>query len=376
MVLRPLEGQRVVNLMNAADPEGLWRPGVDYCRALMTLGAELHMWTLTGAPSGLAGVAAEGARTRVLGWPGRCAALRTSRLLHEALAELDPDWVHAHCVQSALHASRAVSRGLKARLLVTHHDSSLRWSRRLMTYPYRRAPACVISLARGSAEATSRWYGYPADRTAVLPLPIDLTRYSPGPPDEALVAEFGLHEAYPIIMWTGRLHRLKGHADLLGAFPGILAKHPAARLVFVGSGDHEATLRRLATRLGVANKVVFTGWRGDIPELLRLSHIFVSPSYREAFCLSVQEAMATARPVVSTRVWSAEDLIDDGVHGLLTPIASPLSLTAAVNRLADDRAFAEALGRAARERAVERWSPEAFTRGLGAIYERLLSSSP
>jgi glycosyltransferase involved in cell wall biosynthesis len=371
---RPLEGQRLVHLVDTTTAAGPPGPVAHYCRALLALGAEVHQWTLEGEVSSLAPLAAAGAHTRALGCRKMGDSLHTSRVLRQALAEVNPDWIHAHSFASATHASRAVAAGIAARLVITHHDSTLRWRRRLMTYPYRNTPTCVIFQASGTAEHCLRWYGYPPERAVVLPLPIDVERFAPGPPNEALRAELGLQEAYPIITWAARLHRHKGHDDLLRAFPAVLARHPAARMVFPGRGRHEGVLHRLTARLGLSDQILFPGLRRDMPDLLRLTDVFVCPSLREALCQAVQEAMATANPVVCTRVWSAGDLIEEEVSGLTVPIGSSPALAEAINRLADDRVLAERLGQAARERALERWAPEVFARGLGEIYEKLVRS--
>lgn len=368
----PLHGLRVVNVIPVLQAGGPSEAVLHYARALVRLGAETHLWSLEGAVTPGAIAAAEGIHLRSLGASKVSASLRTTRLLTEALAEVWPDWVHAHAYEPILHSSRALRRGVSAGLIATHHDARLRWSRRLWAYRYRTAPECVIFLAREAAAAGLRWYGYPPERTAILPLPVDVERFSPGPPDERLIEELGLQGARPVIMWTGRLHRLKGHADLLRALPSILAEHPAARLVFVGSGRHEGALRRLTDRLGLGRQVLFTGRRNDVPELLRLCHIFACPSHAETLCQSLQEAMATGLPVVSARMWSAADLIEENVSGLVVPIGSPPEFAQAINRIAGDAALADRFGQAARQRAVQRWSPEVFTRDLGALYQRLL----
>ena len=100
----------------------------------------------------------------------------------------------------------------------------------------------------------------------------------------------------------GRLNEQKGHRYLLEAAARVLAAVPAARVLIVGDGDLEAPLREQARALGIADRVVFAGHRDDIPALLGAVDVFCISSTYEGTPLTLFEAMAAGKAIVSTAV--------------------------------------------------------------------------
>ena len=100
----------------------------------------------------------------------------------------------------------------------------------------------------------------------------------------------------------GSLYPVKGHRYLLEAAPQILTLCPSTVFLFAGRGDCEAELRAQAGSLGIEARVRFLGLRQDVPALLALADVFVQPSLSEGLSIAILEAMAAARPVVTTRV--------------------------------------------------------------------------
>ncbi|MBF0142984.1 MAG: TIGR03088 family PEP-CTERM/XrtA system glycosyltransferase [Magnetococcales bacterium] len=167
-----------------------------------------------------------------------------------------------------------------------------------------------------------------------------------------------------VIGTVGRLWAVKDHANLLRAFallrqeverrsgPG---ERRRLRLVVVGDGPLRPELTALAARLEIADAVWITGWRGDVAVLMRRFDLFVLSSLAEGSPLTVLEAMATALPVVATRVGGVADLLagDDGQLGRLVPAADPAALAAAMGRALADPEWLSRQGREGRTR-VER----------------------
>jgi hypothetical protein len=120
--------------------------------------------------------------------------------------------------------------------------------------------------------------------------------------------------------------------------------------VLVGTGPLERTLREQAGRLGVADRVVFAGYRRDVPALLAASDALVLASEREGLPRSVLEAMASARPVIGTDTRGIADAVGDHA-GWIVPKRDARALAAAIDAAARDRAEAARRGRAARSRA-------------------------
>ena len=138
----------------------------------------------------------------------------------------------------------------------------------------------------------------------------------------------GLQDAEHVIVCVGRLSHEKGQDVLLQALPALdsLAKRQV-KLVFVGGGNTEATLRKMASDLGIESRVVFTGMirPDEIPQWIDASDVLCLPSRREGCPNAVLEALASGRPVVASHIGGVPELIN-GNNGVLVPADNPASL--------------------------------------------------
>jgi glycosyltransferase involved in cell wall biosynthesis len=206
----------------------------------------------------------------------------------------------------------------------------------------------------GNTRDIVRWIaaqGWPAERVHHLPnFVADLRGAAPAalPGRRRLLA-------------MGRLHANKNFDGLVRAL-ALLPRD--VHLSLAGEGPERAALERLAGELGVAGRVAFLGWRGDVGALLAACEVFVCPSRHEPLGNVVLEAWSAGRPIVAAAAQGPSELIEHGTTGLLAPIGDDAALAGAIATvLADpDRAAAlAAAGRAEFERAhaepsvVARW---------------------
>lgn len=164
--------------------------------------------------------------------------------------------------------------------------------------------------------------------------------------------ELHLESSFPVIACVAGFRPEKRQEDLVRAMPAICSDFPAARLLLIGSGPAYEDLRTLAHSLGIAESVLFTGEREDVPSLLGAADIFVLPSALEPFGMSPVEAMAAGVPVVVTATGGLAEIVTDGIDGLHAPVCSPDGLAEAVIRLAKDSGLRERLVVAGKERAA------------------------
>jgi len=167
----------------------------------------------------------------------------------------------------------------------------------------------------------------------------------------------------PVLLFVGRLERSsawKGVDVLLRALPAVLAAVPGTRLELVGDGDARPALAALADRLGVADRVRFRGHlHGDaLAAAFARAAVTVLPSTTaaESFGMVLVEAMASATPVVASRVGGVPFVVRDGVEGLLVDPGRPDLLAAACVRILTDPQLAVDLGRRGRLTAAQRFS--------------------
>src|SRR5262249_17815457 len=156
-----------------------------------------------------------------------------------------------------------------------------------------------------------------------------------------------------VVGTVGRLAPQKGLHVLLEGFARYraLASQPS-RLIMVGRGPLETELRARSLELGLADAVVWAGFRDDIPAVMSSFDVFGLSSQYEGCGLVLLEAMTAGKPVVATKVSAIPELVEDGITGLLSPVGDPVAFGGAILRL-EDTALREKLGTAGRKRAGE-----------------------
>jgi len=164
----------------------------------------------------------------------------------------------------------------------------------------------------------------------------------------------------------------KNHALLLEAFSQGLASEPRAHLLLVGDGALRPKLKKQANTLGLRDRIHFLGIRTDIPEVLNAADVFVLSSEWEGNPLSVMEAMAAGKPVISTAVGGIPELVKEGKSGLLVPRGDVSVLARAMSLLSKNQELRRAIGSAASEQAVERFDVQAMTEAYASLYETTL----
>ena len=144
------------------------------------------------------------------------------------------------------------------------------------------------------------------------------------------------------------------------------------KLWLVGDGPLRPAVEKAIVKMGLERKVLFLGIRDDVPKLLAASDLFVLSSDYEGVPLAVLEAMAAGKPVVATAVGGVPELIEDGKTGILVPPRNPETLAKGILRLVKDADLRQRMGKAARERAQERFDISRTAREYETLYLRLL----
>jgi glycosyltransferase involved in cell wall biosynthesis len=243
--------------------------------------------------------------------------------------------------------------------------------------------AAVLSLARKlhpTYQALSRrtrsrliLQGFPPEQVVYISGSVDADRFHPDPARRAAASE-----GRRVIVCTTRLAYEKGVDVLLHAWGRMkrsLVEWPAdldPKLRIVGDGPLRKQLEKIAAELGIADSVEFLGWRMDTIDLLQHSWGFVLPSRWEGMPNALLEAMACGLPCVATRVSGSEDIIDDGVDGLLVEPEQPTELAEALRRVIQDTELAERLGHEARAKIVRDYQVVDVVEQCVALYRGLL----
>jgi glycosyltransferase involved in cell wall biosynthesis len=174
----------------------------------------------------------------------------------------------------------------------------------------------------------------------------------------------------------------KGHEDFLRAAAEVHREFAGVRFVLVGGPfdadgqKHMEEMRSLAGTLGLGAVVTFAGHRADMTAVLSELDICVQPSLSENMARATIEAMLMARPLVATRVGGLAEIVEDEVTGLLVPPGEPAALAEALLVLLRNPARAEAMGRAARSRALSFPGPDEITDQVARHYHAALEGLP
>ena len=248
--------------------------------------------------------------------------------------------------------------------------------KRVQRYACRLADCVIVN-----AEAVKTWLvgeGYDAERIVVIHNGVNLARFTEPAQPGRVRQEFGLPPGVPVVAVASRLSRLKGLEQFLEAAAIVSRRSQDARFLVIGeAAPHDqpylGELKTLAARLGLGDRVVFTGLRSDVPTLIAGVDVAVMPSLNEALSNALLESMASGAPVVATRVGGTPEALVDGENGLLVPPGDSAALATAITRLLDTPEFAVHLGRAARQSIADRFSIERMTATTEDLYRRLLA---
>jgi glycosyltransferase involved in cell wall biosynthesis len=214
-----------------------------------------------------------------------------------------------------------------------------------------------LAISQTVAEGLAR-VGVGRDKVVTIFCGVDAEVFAPRSPDPALAARLGIPPRAQVILAVCNLEPRKGVHHLIESFGLVAGQSPQAICVIVGGPTHPddeayaAQLRRRAESLGLSGKVVFTGQRPDVPDLLALADVVAHPSETESFGRAVAEAMAAGKPVVGFRVDAVAELIDDGVTGLLADPFDARDFAAGLLRLLADADLRTQMGQAGRQRVL------------------------
>lgn len=224
-----------------------------------------------------------------------------------------------------------------------------------------------IAVSREVADRIHETFAIPRPKLTIVPNAVPHGLFD-RPVHPQLRADLAGPQRSPVVLTVARLDAQKGHSTLLEA----AAQLPGVRFALAGEGERRATLEAQAAALGIADRVLFLGYRQDVPDLLASCDLFVLPSLYEGLPLSILEAMAATRPVIGMDVGGTDEAVIHGETGLLVPPSDPRALAAAIRRLLDDRDLACRLAQQGRERLRREFSCERMVERVTGIYNEIL----
>ena len=203
--------------------------------------------------------------------------------------------------------------------------------------------------------------GYPG-RLAVLSIGIEDIAKRTSRSRADVRCELGFEDSDIVIGHVGAMNILRDPLTIVTATALLAAQDERWRLVIVGEGPLREEVVRSVRKLGIEQRVTLLGNRQDIADLHAAFDMYVNVAPCEAFGIAVVEAMQSRLPVVVSSAGGLPELIEDGVSGVLVRPRDPRALVSALKSISSDSGRAEALGAAARERALRLFGAERFAR--------------
>ncbi len=286
------------------------------------------------------------------------------------LKEKKIDLVHANGLRAAIYSGLAARwQGVPFIWHVRVIESG-GWSEKLCAYLAER----IIVNSEAVGEKFN-WLKNKSKKVVCIYNGASLDEFHPGIKGDNIKKEFNLENS-PLVGIVGGLIPWKGHCYFLEAASLISRKFSEVKFLVVGEdfvgGRYRQQLEDLTFKLGLSDKVVFTGFRQDIPEVLGSLEILVLTSLKEPFGRVLIEAMACAKPVVATNAGGVPEIVRDGETGLLVPMKNPHAIAEAVISLLEDEKQSEEMGLKGRKRAEVFFDNETNVKQTEKVYSKLL----
>jgi glycosyltransferase involved in cell wall biosynthesis len=214
--------------------------------------------------------------------------------------------------------------------------------------------------------------GIPENAIELIYNTIDLD-VSAIPGDEAwLKKQFDLPDTSIVCTGIGRLVPQKGFDILIDAFAKIASQVPNLYCLIIGEGEDKEKLSEQIHAVGLKTRIRLIGYheRAKAMSILKSSDIFVMPSRYEGTPIALLEAAALARPILATCAGGIPELVTHDQHAYLVPTHDPGALAEGFVKLAQNREYAQRLGRNAQGRVRERFNPAAQVKETWAAYEK------
>lgn len=228
----------------------------------------------------------------------------------------------------------------------------------LFGYRLLRDASKVLALSQMEAEQYGEM-GVPHEKIAIIPNGIDLSDYVDLPPKFSFKEKFNIPKDRKIVLYLGRIHKIKGIDFLVKAYAHLIEKFNNVLLVVVGPDDgYLAKLRGLINSFNIADDCLLTGplYGKDKLEVYVDADVFVLPSRYEIFGNVVLESYACSKAVVGTRVGGLKEIVFDGKTGLLVKPGDVKELYSAIFTLLNDDKARVSMGMQARKVVEDKFS--------------------
>ena len=220
----------------------------------------------------------------------------------------------------------------------------------------------VVGCSRWMAEHIKRYHV----KASFIHNAIDYERFSS-------ISERMEDEDTAMVISVARFERVKGLDILIKAARKVIEEVPNVKFILVGGGSLKDRLQKLARNLKIGHHFLFLEYTPQVDELLSKATVAVLPSIYEPFGMAAAEALTAGKPVVAARTGGLQEIVMNGVNGLLFTPGDPEDLSKKILQILKDKKLRERMAEAAR-RSAKRFSPDRISRSYVRIYRAILSA--
>lgn len=286
-----------------------------------------------------------------------------------------------HCTEKPRDAINglALARMTGAKCVIHLHVKWETWINPMVRWSMRQADA-VIGVSEFVARTAVEQGGCSPERVHGIVNGLDLAQWDAAADGSSVRAAYNVPQDVPLLGIVSRLFIWKGHLELLRALAPLKQRGLDFRLLIVGEDDSRGApgrppfsseIRALARDLDLEDRVIFTGWRRDVPHVMAAIDIFAMPTFEEPCGVVFLEAMASRRPVVTLRGGGAPEVVEHGRTGLLAEPGDIAGLSANIETLLRDAGLRRAMGAQGRAAVEQRLNAAMMTRRVEQIYQAL-----
>ncbi len=303
------------------------------------------------------------------------AILRLCSIIREYRIEV----IHTHGSRDSWIGSLAAwFSALKPVVVLSRHKSTPIAKHAINRILYHRLVHRIVTTG---GELTRRYliddHGFSEQHVVSIPTGADVERFSPEIEGDSFRIEFGIEKDACLVGTVCFLRSYKGLDYFLEAAAILVGQAPHCRFVIVGYGPEKQRLREKITHLGLQDRVVMTGFRQDVPEVMAALDVFdVSSTAGETLTQTIPQALATETPVVATKIGGIPDIIHHEETGFLVPSENPQELADHILKLVQSPEQGATMAREGRKLVLNSFSSQGTVIKNEALYQDLLRERP
>jgi len=324
--------------------------------------------------------------------------IRAYYKIKKIIKEFNPDIVHTHASKSGA-IGRLAASSCKVKLIVhTFHGHVFH------SYFNKTISTLIVSFERYLAKKTNAIIAIsnlqkkelvdvykiaPAEKIFTIPLGFNLEKYSIDQDKKRIIfrEKYGFDSGEIVIGIIGRIVPIKNHEMFVEVAALIKKKHNTnIRFAIIGDGESLPVIEQKSSALGLSysyfltdpklkTDIIVTSWETEIDQVLAGLDIVVLTSYNEGTPVSLIEAQAAHKPVVSTNVGGVEDVITHGENGFLTPVDDVEKFAGYVNRLIEDKELRDKMGKIGYNTVINRYSKNRLVNDVRNLYLEFLEKA-